>query len=111
MQKISQQSVGWSMHSGREKLLWILEAIRVFISWRLLYLPRLSSSLAALKKYWRKSEKTAAMPKFCALIFLVYLTIGADAGKKKFCRQIMDKLSDLEDLIKKKQDCCKPGKI
>ena len=50
--------------------------------------------------------------KFCALIFLVYLAIGAVAGKKnKLCSKILDKLSDLEDLINKKQDCCVPGKV
>ena len=50
--------------------------------------------------------------KLCALIFLVYLAIGAVAGKKKkLCSQILDKLSDLEDLINKKQDCCVPRKM
>ena len=50
--------------------------------------------------------------KFCAVIFFVYLAIDADASKrKKVCKQIMGKLSDLEDLIKKKQDCCTVGKV
>ena len=53
----------------------------------------------------------AAM-KFCAVMFLVYLPIDADARKrKKNCKQIMDKLSDLKELIKKKQDCCTVGKV
>lgn len=47
--------------------------------------------------------------KYCALIFLVFLAIGADAVKRnKLCRKILKKLSNLEDLIKKKQDCCTP---
>lgn len=50
--------------------------------------------------------------KFCAVMFLVYLPIDADARKrKKNCKQIMGKLSDLKDLIKKKQDCCTVGKV
>ena len=41
--------------------------------------------------------------KICAVIFLVYLAINADASKrKKVCKQLMGKLSDLEDLIIKK---------
>lgn len=44
----------------------------------------------------------AAM-KICAVIFLYYLAIDADANKgKKVCKEIMGKLSDLEDLIIKK---------
>ena len=43
--------------------------------------------------------------KFCAIIFTVYLVICADSGKrKKVCEQRMSKVSDLEDLIIKKQD-------
>lgn len=50
--------------------------------------------------------------KYCALIFLVFLAIGADAVKRnKLCRKILKKLSNLEDLIKKKQDCCTPGTV
>ena len=50
--------------------------------------------------------------KFFALIFLVYLAIGAVAGKKnKLFRRILDKLSDLEDLIKKKQAYYPPSKM
>ena len=38
--------------------------------------------------------------KICAVIFLYYLAIDADANKgKKVCKEIMGKLSDLEDLI------------
>lgn len=34
--------------------------------------------------------------KFCAVVFLVYLAIGADASeRKKNCKQILDKFSDL----------------
>ena len=48
--------------------------------------------------------------KFCAVIFL--LAIGADANKrKKVCKQIIGKLSDLEDLSKKKKECCTVGKV
>ena len=40
--------------------------------------------------------------KFCVVIFLVYLAINADVSKrKKVCKQIIGKLSDLEDLIKR----------
>ena len=50
--------------------------------------------------------------KFCAVVFLVYLAICADASeRKKNCKQILGKLSDLEDLIKKKQNCCRVGKV
>ena len=50
--------------------------------------------------------------KLCALIFLVYLAIDAVAGKKnELCSQMLDKLSDLEDLINKKPDCCEPSKM
>ena len=50
--------------------------------------------------------------KFWAVLSLVYLAIGADASKrKKVCKQMMGKLSDLEDLIKKKQDYCTVGKV
>ena len=50
--------------------------------------------------------------KFCVVIFLVYLAINADVSKrKKVCKQIIGKLSDLEDLIKKKQDCSTVGKV
>ena len=46
--------------------------------------------------------------KFCTVVFLVYLAIATDASKrKKVCKQIMGKLSDLEVLIKKKQGCCR----
>ena len=39
----------------------------------------------------------------CAVIFLYYLAIDADTNKKKkVCKQIMGKFSDLEDLIKKR---------
>ena len=41
--------------------------------------------------------------KICAVIFLYYLAFDADANKrKKVCKEIMGKLSDLEDLIIKK---------
>ena len=41
--------------------------------------------------------------KICAVIFLYYLAIDADADKrKKVCKEIMGKLSDLKDLIIKK---------
>ena len=50
--------------------------------------------------------------KFCAVVFLVYLAIATDAIKrKKVCKQIIGKLSDLEVLIKKKQGCCTVGKV
>ena len=50
--------------------------------------------------------------KFCAVVFLAYLAIGADASKrKKVCKQIMGKLPDLEDLIIKKQNCCTVGTL
>ena len=50
--------------------------------------------------------------KFCAVVFLVYLAIATDAIKrKKVCKQILGKLSDLEVLIKKKQGCCTVGKV
>ena len=43
---------------------------------------------------------------------MVYLAIGADASKRKrVCKQMMGKLSDLEDLIKKKQDYCTVGLV
>ena len=46
--------------------------------------------------------------KFCAVVFLVYLAICADVSeRKKNFKQILGKLSDLEDLIKKKQNCCR----
>ena len=42
-----------------------------------------------------RNSYTAAM-KFCAVVFLVYLAIGADASeRKKNCKQILDKFSDL----------------
>ena len=42
-----------------------------------------------------RNSYTAAM-KFCAVVFLVYLAIGADASERKEnCKQILDKFSDL----------------
>ena len=50
--------------------------------------------------------------KFCEVVFLVYLAIGAVASKrKKVCKQIMDKLSDLEDLLKKETGLLYRGKV
>ena len=56
----------------------------------------------SLKSGGTQDSYTAAM-KICAVIFLYYLAFDADANKrKKVCKQIMGKLSDLEDLIIKK---------
>ena len=56
----------------------------------------------SLKSGGTQDSSTAAM-KICAVIFLYYLAIDADANKgKKVCKEIMGKLSDLEDLIIKK---------
>ena len=63
----------------------------------------------SLKSGGTQDSYTAAM-KFCAVVFLVYLAIGADASKrKKVCKQIMGKFPYLEDLIIKKQNCCTVG--
>ena len=65
----------------------------------------------SLKSGRSQDSSTAAM-KFCAVVFLVYLAIAIDASKrKKVCKQIMGKLSDLEVLIKKKQGCCGVGRV
>ena len=65
----------------------------------------------SLKSGGSQDSSTAAM-KFCAVVFLVYLAIAIDASKrKKVCKQIMGKLSDLEVLIKKKQGCCGVGRV
>ena len=69
------------------------------------------NSQDSLKSGGTQDSETAAM-KFWAVLSLVYLAIGADASKrKKVCKQMMGKLSDLEDLIKKKQDYCTVGKV
>ena len=67
----------------------------------------LSHCRDSLKSGGTEDSYTAAM-KFCTVVFLVYLAIATDASKrKKVCKQIMGKLSDLEVLIKKKQGCCR----
>ena len=67
----------------------------------------LSHCRDSLKSGGTEDSYTAAM-KFCAVVFLVYLAIATDASKrKKVCKQIMGKLSDLEVLIKKNQGCCR----
>ena len=72
-------------------------------------IPQLLSRLTEIRGYSR--QLTAAM-KICAVIFLYYLAIDADANeRKKVCKEIMGKLSDLKDLIIKKQDCYTVGKV
>ena len=72
---------------------------------RMVFAKFLSYRQDSLKSGGTQDSYTAAM-KFCAVVLLVYLAIGADASeRKKNYKQIMGKLSDLEVLIKKKQDC------
>ena len=77
------------------------------IGWGLQY------SSIIVETHWNQGyARQTATVEFCAAIFLVYLAIDADTSKrKKVCKQIMDKLSDLEDLIKKKQDSYTVGKV
>ena len=56
----------------------------------------------SLKSGGTQDSSTADM-KICTVIFLYYLAIDADVNKrKKVCKEIMAKLSDLKDLIIKK---------
>ena len=85
------------------------QAFQGLIGWGLQYF--VSHRRDSLKSGGTQDSYTAAM-KFCAVVFLVYLAIATDAIKrKKVCKQIIDKLSDLEVLIKKKQDCCLVGRV
>ena len=71
----------------------------------------LSHCRDSLKSGGTEDSYTAAM-KFCAVVFLVYLAIATNASKrKKVCKQMMGKLSNLEVLIKKKQGCCRVSRV
>ena len=71
----------------------MLEAFQGLMGWGLQY----SSVIVKTHRNQggTRNSYTAAM-KFCAVVFLVYLAIGADASeRKKNCKQILDKFSDL----------------
>lgn len=57
-----------------------------------------------------KRESEIAAMKLIAIIFLVYFSISADAGKggSKFCKSADMKLDELKDMIEDKE-CPSPG--
>ena len=73
----------------------------VFECWLIRYL-----SLALKRRPSVEASKMAAL-KFTGLIFLVYFTIFANAGKK-FCKRADKKLADLKTLIEN-LDCSGQG--